>query len=164
MKKLTPRMAAAQLLFCILVTIVLGIFAIVASDPPPAPAGSRSAWTLAQSAAAETFSARGLQVAMEQGIVKKWNEQLAPNLRRKVLLAEAPREGRTVVGTIRVVEFLGGQTYIQLAEGGVPQDPTAFFNESWEKVELEEAVLEATTEYIFYVLWKESPEESPLSP
>ena len=164
MKKLSPRMAAMQLLFCILVTIALGIYAIVGTEAEEPETGTRSAWMLATTAASETFSVRGLKRGIEHGIHRAWDAQLDPAIRRRLLLTEEPRPDRTIVGTIRVVEFVGGQTYIQIAEGGVPEDPSVFYSEDFQRRSFEPAVLEATVGYTFYVLWKDRADEGPPTP
>ncbi len=154
MRKLSPKMAAAQLLFCILATIALGIVAILGSKPVEHEMGTEGVWALAQSGALEIFMAAGGRDTMEGRIREMWDVSFEKGMRRRVMLNEVRREDREVVGSIRVVEFIGGANFLGFDVGEPVESERRYYSEAGERVEFSEAVLEATTGYTLYVLWK----------
>ena len=155
-------LAPAQLLFCMLATIGLSVAAILGSKPQEQKMGTAGVWALAQSGALEIFMAAGGRDTMESRIRELWGASFSEEMRRRVILTDSLREGRDVVGSIRVVEFVGGNSFLGYLEGEPVESTRRYYSEEGVLTDFSQAVLEATDGYTLYVLWKpDAPKPIP---
>lgn len=154
-KHRASRLAALQLGLCAVMGLLATFFVIMNNDPPERELDHDGIWTLAVSSAFEIFLAHGGDDTMDARIREVWDESLPKSVRRRVSVTTHPRDDRTLVGTIRVVEFLTGAFFLGFEREGEEKDRLTYFSESGDEVELEAAVLEATDQTAHYIYWRE---------
>lgn len=150
------RLAPLQLILCALMGLGATFYVILQSEPAATAAPDHDgAWTLAASSAFEIFLAQGGEDTMLTRIREVWEETLPQHVRRRLSVTQEERPSQTLVGTIRIVEFLSGAFFLGFERSGESAEEPKFFSESGDEVTFEPAILEATDQTHYYIYWRD---------